>query len=388
MEKRDIRWEELFYDIIFVVGVGTIILKLEHELNHISLHTLLLSISMFLIIFNSWIRIVMLENKIKIVERKTNQEITPYSTALFTKFLFIIFIIYSYYISDYYMFIYVYTAVTIINVILFSAPKTKIVGLLFLSLLTFFNFDAIVYSSIVFIFVLVDTIFNYLNLKKNTNTILESDKKVTIAQYIEHKEDFDLEKLKEKIYVPHIIQRLGIVMIIFMAEFVVGLPDVMKSSDTPLMSGFVLLFILFYYFKIYFSIIDHYDVELWKIEDKSIRYQKAKKTIYVSVLFYVCIMMLIIISKSVSQETNDAYGIYCLIGIYSFVIANHLQMSFFDNVIKKYKVLYYAIQSFILLFTLILVKININELYVIWYLFVFIITLHLFSRITTIKFKI
>ena len=388
MEKRDIRWEELFYDIIFVVGVGTIILKLEHELNSISLHNIFLSISLFLIIFNSWIRIVMLENKIKIVERKINQEISPYSTVLFTNFLFVIFIIFSYYISNYNMFIYVYTAVIIVNVILFSAPKIKVFGLLFLSFLTFFNFDPIVYSSTVFIFVIVDTIFNYLNLKKNTNTILESDNKVTIAQYIENKEDFDLKKLKEKIYVPHIIQRLGIVMIIFMAEFVVGLPKVMKSSDTPLMSGFVLLFILFYYFKIYFSIIDHYDIELWKIKDKKIRYQKAKRTIYVSVLFYVCIMMLIIISKSVSQELNDAYGIYCLIGIYSFVIANHLQMSFFNNVIKKYKVLYYAVQIFILLFSLVLVKININELYIIWYLFVFVLTLHLFTRITTIKFKI
>jgi len=388
MEKRDIRWEELFFDIIFVVGINTIMLVLEHELNHVRIPIIISSITLFLIIFNAWIRVVMLENKIKLVERKTDQEISPYSGILFWMFLFIIITIYSYYDHDYYLFIYAYTIVVMINARIFGAPIYKIIGLIILSLTTVLNLPQTFYITALFIFVLVDTIVNYNNLNTLTNNILSRGKNVSIEQYLCVDLCYDLSKLEEKIYVPHIIKRLGILMIIFMAEYVLGIPTILSNSQVPVLTIIVLMVIIFYYFRIFFSMIDFYDYELWEIKDKHIRYVKTKKTIYITVLYYFCIMMMILLAHGIFSEPNSAYGFFAFFGILSFTIANHLHFSLFNNVIKKYSIIYYMSQLAIISISIGLITVGISGIHISWYLFVFVFNYYLLSKVTNVRFQL
>lgn len=388
MEKRDIRWEELFFDIIFVVGINAIMLVLEHELDHVRVPVLISSVTLFLIIFNAWIRVVMLENKIKLVERKTQQEISPYSGILFWMFLFIIITIYSYYDHDYYLFIYAYTIVVMINARIFGAPIYKIIGLIILSLTTLLNLTHTFYISALFLFVLIDTIANYNNLNTITNNILSRGKNVSIEQYLRDDLQYDLSKLEEKIYVPHIIKRLGILMIIFMAEYVLGIPTILSNAKVPILTIIVLMVIIFYYFRIFFSMIDFYDYELWEIKDKHTRYVKTKKTIYITVLYYFCIMMLIILAQGIFHEPNIAYGYFSFFGILSFTIANYLHFSLFDNVIKKYSIIYYITQLAIIIITIGLVDVGTSGVHILWYLFVFVFNYYLLSKVTNVHFQI
>ena len=134
--------------------------------------------------------------------------------------------------------------------------------------------------------------------------------------------------------------------------------------------------------------IDFYDYELWEIKDKHIRYVKTKKTIYITVLYYFCIMMMILLAHGIFSEPNSAYGFFAFFGILSFTTANHLHFSLFNNVIKKYSIIYYMSQLAIISISIGLITVGISGIHILWYLFVFVFNYYLLSKVTNVHFQL
>ena len=97
-QKHDLKWFELFYDILFVVSLG-IVLNFIYSSVALGVGTfeaIVESLIIMFIGFNSWINMAMLENKVKVVERDKEIKITGYVNSIFIHFFLIMLLLFSF----------------------------------------------------------------------------------------------------------------------------------------------------------------------------------------------------------------------------------------------------------------------------------------------------
>lgn len=349
--KADIKWFELFFDIIFVVGLSKVLTQVSHELKFLNVVDIFAAFIMILILFNVWIKVVMLENKVKVIEMQIEKTIedTKYKYPVFIQFAITLYLIhfYSFDLNTWSVsFYFCYLLLTISNMLLFDFRVAKLVIVTVIFMLSFFTIK--IAFSLFAVYVIYETIFTFLNLRIISNSIFKKSKiRPNIAASLHNEEVCTLlyKKDQAKLYTPHIIERLGIIMIVFFAEYcllAMGVMDSLAGNQFVIYSILFISFIILFYYN-YFSSLEHIDIKLLAIEDKNKKYQKGVIAIYIIVLYFLSITFFafyvknILILDSFSQIVTIG-----LFGLISFEVADVGLFILFDD-FKPGKMVHYLV---------------------------------------------
>lgn len=292
--KADIKWFELFYDILIVVGISNVLLMV-YEYYHIDGFSVFFKACIIiLILFNAWIKIVFFENKIKVLERKLQEPISGYKLPIMIQFFIIFILIFLFTSDDNYtitLILLFYIFLEISNRLLYDFSYLHTLSLLGILVLSLFNINVAIIAFLFLLQILIDTIITFRNLEHISNSIFRDSRVKPKLIFSRANVNLPSAKLLHgKVYIPHIMERLGIIMIVFMAEYVLIMLDAAKKSSNPLLTAILLFLFLLFFYMDFFSILEHYDDCLLEIKDKKLKYPKAKATIYLSTLYYISLL--------------------------------------------------------------------------------------------------
>lgn len=351
--NADIKWFELFFDILIVVGISHVLHNFDLVLDDFSLVMFLGSIIMLLILLNTWTRVLVFENKIKVLERHFDQIIYGYQPVIMMQF-FLIFSLIC--ISDnnanfnLNLFLLVYMLLTITNMYLYNMKSKKLIVLILIFIISQFNFLAFFAHMALLIFIFDETYYTYRSLETLSNSIFRKSKfqvKLSVSDEIDNLP----KKYLYKFYIPHLIERIGIVMIVFMAEYVL---TIFNELESQFFVSFLFMVVLWLFYKDFFSIIEHYDDKLMLIKNRIKRTKKTKRTVYLTIFYFVVISSLtLFIMNFNSISTSIKVIIFMAYVIFEFV--NAMLLMYFDD-IKENKLtilcIYKIVCVLILLLTL------------------------------------
>ena len=399
--KEDIKWFELFFDIIFVVGIGKVISQLSYNIQNESLVGLVSVFLMFLILFNIWIKVVMLENKIKVIERAIDQDVTgvKYKIPIFIQFVITLYIIHFFNYStvdNLPYFLFFYLLLTFSNSFLFMFKPIKIASVSILLILSIVTSNDVLVLGLFGIYIIHESIYTYKHLRTISNSLF---KKSRFKPSIESEFNLDnnsqileYSNVRRKLYMPHIIERLGIVMIVFLAEYTII--SITALEKVPSGESFVIpsilmfsLVILFYYN--YFSSIEHIDKKLVTILDKRKKYIKGKRTIYVVALYFLSISAFAFFVKNfyVSYDII-AYQYLGALGLVLFEVADIILFEMYDDFKKSFEIPYVLIKIALFALTMVLLLVGNPVLVLLVFNFSFIINIYIGKKMTTINYHI
>lgn len=395
--KQDIKWFELFFDIIFVVGISKIISEVSYNLESMNFNSWIKVILMYLILFNVWIRTVMLENKVKIVERITMTKVTnsSYMIPIFMQFILTIYLIYFFKFDmskTIEIFLLVYALLTFLSSFVFGFKYYKtIVIFIILFLCRYEVFSQ--YILILFaIYMIYESFFTYKKLRTNSNSIFRNNfisKSFDGILERDSNNEIKYNDFRLKLYMPHIIERLGIIMIVFMAEYVIITINVL--TDISIIQLFIysslMISLLLMFYVNFYSSLEHIDEKLLEINDKKRKYLIGKKTIYVSMFYFLSISCMSFFIKNIL----DATQLTLLFGASSILLFELSDLTLFEmfNDIKKEKHLKYVLIKVISCLVCLFSAIFDSSIIVLCTLnLCFIINIHAGVKFTTIDYKI
>ncbi len=346
--KADIKWFELFFDILIVVGISNVVFMVNDQIHTDGIYILIKAIVIILILFNAWMRVVFLENKIKVIEIKLDSPIHGYKIQVMLQFFLLFILIFLFTASQFNIqnILIVYLLLLLINTILYEMRLYNIFLIALLMVLSFVYPEAFLIRLLFGLFVVKETIITYSKIEHKSNSIFRDSKFKPRIKF--ENEDIKLPDpslCMGKIYIPHVMERLGIVMIVFMAELMLVLLDVTHKSEYPIYFATLVFAYLLLFYMDFFSILEHYDERLLHMDDKKKKYPKAKKTIYLSVLYYISIILMTLFIKDFSYMQNDMFTLGCALMSYLiFECANIILLNMYDDINIEHKTYYYLIK--------------------------------------------
>lgn len=306
--KADIKWFELFFDILIVLGISKVVHNIGEHVLELNFIIIIQALVVVLILLNTWTRVLMFENKIKVIERHIDEEIYGYQLPIMGQFFIIFCIIFIFNIGiteNLTEFLLAYFLLTVTNVYLYNVKKYKVLLTFLFFIISFLPISNDIIYSLFFIYVLLESISTYCNLEQLSNSIFRVSSfkpKISVEFHGPNKIGIPKFHFYNKVYIPHITERVGIVMIVFMAEYVLSMFNTLENIDHPLIIAFLCMALLLMFYMDFFSIIEHYDKELLKIVDKPKRYQKTKNTLYLTFIYFISIIGLNLFLLNLDQH--------------------------------------------------------------------------------------
>lgn len=295
--KEDIKWFELFFDIIFVTGISQIIGLLTNEIDSLTFFNVFEFVIMIILLFNLWIKVVMVENRMKIIERDFNKVITGYKIPFFVQFFLIILLIHFFMLisngqtDQLFNFFVCYLLILISNSFIYTRKPMRIIIMLALCAIAFFTSYDILSAFLFGGFIIHQSLYTFNNLNTLSNEIFNKHLiKIVDRESEEHIDLASTDYAYDKIYVPHVFERLGIIMIVFIAEYFILLLKVMEKLDHDVMLVAFVSFILFglFYYE-FFSILEFYEHKMDVMTKKVRCYKLTKQTIYLIIFHYISV---------------------------------------------------------------------------------------------------
>ncbi len=347
--KADIKWFELFYDILIVVGISNVIFMVYDNLAQDKFHVLLKALIIILILFSAWIKIVFFENKIKVLEIKLDEPICGYKLPIMIQFFLIFTLIFLFTTEQQFtvsVILVNFFLIELSNRLLYDFSILHTLSVLALLILSLIGVNYILVEFLFLAYIVIDVIVTYFKLEHISNSIFRNSKFKPPIKF--NNCNTKLPKMDlclGKIYVPHLMERMGIIMIVFMAEYVLVMLDVSKKAVNPFLTAILLFLYLLFFYMDFFSILEHYDERLLNIEDKKRKYPKAKRTIYISTLYYISLLLMSIFIKDMHVLKHGAVTLGA--GFLSYVlfeVSNLILLNMYNDINQGHKIYYYGLK--------------------------------------------
>lgn len=273
---HEIRWIELFFDIILVIGISQIVTQLAYAMNLRTFIVELIIVAGFL--FDIWIKVMLFENKINIVKDESKIKdsflLRVYPTIIYIIFSFAIVLLYLFghsFVDNIFLILIVMIIIRLLMTLLMEQKLFLTIGLI-LSILIYLIFGTtttIFYLAIYQIVLFFETYRNFYKIELDTILIPKNERQI-----------FYLAEGKFNLI--HILERLGILMIVFLAEYFIAV----LHTDENEFSFFIFVILMLYP---YLFFLDFYGkVEYFK-DQVYIDLKTIKRIFYLLFLYYVSI---------------------------------------------------------------------------------------------------